>query len=72
MKSPNLFCNKEIADIVPDNIKDFANFGAAVLSIMSYFSPNDLYIIDDIANLLMSNKYKAVTEEWRKNLGIFS
>lgn len=72
MKSPNLFCKEEIADVVPDDIKDYANFGASVLTIMSYFSPNDNYIINDIFKLITSNKYKAVTKEWHKITGSFS
>lgn len=71
MKSPNLFSVKDVADSVPDDIKDYANFGASVLTIMSYFSPNDNYIINDIFKLITSNKYKAVTKEWKKITGSF-
>ena len=37
MKSPNLFSVKTNPDIIPDNIKDFANFGAVVVSILSNY-----------------------------------
>lgn len=72
MKSPNLFSVKTNPDIIPDNIKDFANFGASVLSIMSNFSMEDEYLIDNICKLIISNKYKAVTNEWKKITGSFS
>ena len=72
MKSPNLFCEKEVADIVPDNIKDFANFGAAVIGIMcnfNYTTNNDIKIARIMSAI---DKYPEVLREYNKNTGTFS
>ena len=72
MKSPNLFSVKTNPDIIPDNIKDFANFGAVVVSILSnynYTTNNDLKI-ERIMSAI--DKYPAVLKEYNKNTGMFS
>ena len=72
MKSPNLFSVKTNPDIIPDNIKDYANFGAVVVSILSNY--NDTTNNDIKIKLIMSSidKYPEVLKEYNKNTGMFS
>ena len=73
MKAPNLFYRQlEEGYSVPDNIRDFANFGAAVVSIMCNFN----YTINNDVKIerIMSaiDNYPEVLKEYNKNTGSFS
>lgn len=73
MKSPNLFYRQlEDGYNVPDDIRDFANFGAVIVGILSnynYTTNNDLKI-ERIMSAI--DKYPAVLKEYNKNIGMFS
>ena len=73
MKSRNLFYRQlEEGYSIPDDIRDFANFGAVVVSILSNY--NDTTNNDIKIKLIMSaiDKYPEVLKEYNKNTGMFS